>query len=177
MTLETIEHLMAEWGFPTTILIIVGVFLWVWGFNRSDNEKRRGYFTKLADRRLVNEERIGKFMEVAASTMEADQAWKQQQVDQCRAHVTEIAAMGEHQREHNVKADVMIGELKSLNKGLFDSDGITAPTKRIEVTMTEMLDLALLIYDKPMSELTDQEKQALRDKIVKARDRHARNGT
>jgi ABC-type branched-subunit amino acid transport system ATPase component len=57
---------------------------------------------------------------------------------------------------------------------LTDSDGIGGVGKRLEVTATEMADIALLLFDRPWSELGLEEQQRVRDKVEKVRKRHDR---
>ena len=181
MGLEAFEHLLNSYGLPLAAMALFVWASWAWGFNRSDNEKTRGYFTKLADRRLVTEERTGEFMEVASSFMASEQKrleedgdWKRRQVEQCGLHVSEIARLKLHQEQQNKDSASVISELKTLNRNIYDSDGIAGPAKRLELSVQEMSSLALELFQKPWNELTEDERHRVRAALEKVVERHSR---
>lgn len=174
-------QLLNSYGLPLTLFAAIGWFLWVWGFNRSENPLRRGHFTKLMDVRIVNEEKVGQFMEVAGQFMEterarlkADEEWKVRQLETCSAHVAGLEKLAVHQDEHNQRADKMIGELQAIRTSLHDSDGIAGPAKRIEVSIAELSEVALKTLGKQWDDLTEDERHQVRTAIERVVKRHER---
>jgi len=143
-----------------------------------------GLITKWIDQRIVNEQKSGSMMEAFTAYMSDEQErrtedmkWRQQQVEQCKGHVENLIQLSEHQQKHNAFANDMLGELRGINASLHDSDGINAPVKRLEASATELADVALLLFDKPIDQLTEDEKRTTRDRIIKVRERHMRRVT
>jgi ABC-type cobalamin/Fe3+-siderophores transport system ATPase subunit len=64
--------------------------------------------------------------------------------------------------------------MEMFAKALTDSDGLGGVGQRLEASAAEVADIALLLFDKPWSELDPAEQQRVRDKIAKVRKRHDR---
>lgn len=141
-------------------IFVVGIVGWAFMFAVRRIYGSNGYKERATFASEQVAERQVKFIDCMQSS-------QQHREDLCSRHASAIETVAAAVQQ---QADNM----EQFALALTDSDGISGVGKRLEVTATEMADIALLLFDRPWGELAPDEQQRVRDKVANVRKRHDR---
>ena len=92
----------------------------------------------------------------------------------CGRHANGLDVLGENVQtlcstlcEHGRRTETFM-------QAMLDSEGLGGFQQRVEVSVVELADLALVLFDKPWDQLNETEKQSVKTRIEKVRKRHER---
>ena len=148
-------------------LIVIGLFCWAVPFIVNRIYGKDGYRDREAKARERESERQINFIDSL-------QHLQEQRDSLCGRHAHGLEVLGENMKalcdtlcEHGRRSE-------GLLQSMFDSDGFGGFQQRVEVSVVELADLAVLLFDRPWDQLTDDEKSRVKTRIDKVRKRHDR---
>lgn len=142
-------------------LFWVGLLGWAFVFAIRRIYGNGGY----KERALAAEERVANRQVNFIDTMQNMQTHRD---DLCTRHAAAIEHVGVAMREQSEH----LGKFAHV---MTDSDGVLGIGQRLETSATELADIAVMLFDRPWCDLTEEERTKVKDRIETVRKRHARN--
>lgn len=142
-------------------LFITGLVGWAFVFVIRRIYGNGGY----KERQTVAEENVAHRQVAFIDYMQTDHDHRNELCTRHAAAIDQVAAAMREQSEH-------LGHFANAMSG---SDGVIAIGQRLEATATELAAIAEVYFDRPWSDLSEDERQKVRHSIEKVKQRHARN--
>jgi len=148
-------------------LVVLGLICWAIPFIVHKIYGKDGYRDREAKAREKEAERQVNFIDSL-------QHLQEQRELLCGRHAHGLEVLGDNMKalcdtlcEHGRRSE-------GLLEAMFDSDGLGGFQQRVEVSVVELADLAMVLFDRPWDQLTNDEKSRVKSRIDKVRKRHDR---